>query len=305
MTVIENQRLPFIGRERRVGSGSDGIDVRPVAGALGAALHGVDPRHVTDGQMESIKNLLHDYEVVFFPGARLNEAEHMAFARRFGEVAIFPVARLMGRTEPSFQVITDGPDSPPEAEMWHTDVTWTETPPDYALLHAEVVPLRGGDTLWASMTAAYEALSPTMRSVIDGLEVIHDNESFIRGLLRKVPRDNAADLIAKLQETYPPVAHPLVRTHPVTGRKALFLGGEVMRRINGMTDAESRPILDFLLRHVENATFHCRWSWQPGDLAVWDERSTIHRSAADHFPQHRSIRRLEIVGSRPFHRTSR
>ncbi len=280
-----------------------GIDVRPVAGALGAELRGVDLRALDGQTVAAVKDLLHHYEVIFFPGADLTDGEQLALARRFGDLNIFPVARLRGVTEPTCTVITDGPDSPPEADDWHTDVTWIAEPPNYALLSAQVIPRRGGDTLWASTTAAYEALSPVMRGMIDDLEVVHDNSEFIRAMLRKMPDGpQAQSLAAALREAFPPVTHPLVRTHPDTGRQALFVAGGFMRYVKGMRDSESDNLLGFLRRHIENAALQCRWRWSAGDLAIWDERSTNHRSAADHFPQERSIRRVEVSGERPYHR---
>ncbi|HEX4017953.1 MAG TPA: TauD/TfdA family dioxygenase [Frankiaceae bacterium] len=282
-----------------------GIDVRPVAGALGAELHGVDLRALDTPGVAAVKDLLHHYEVIFFPGADLTGDEQLALARQFGELNIFPVARLRGVTEPACTVITDGPDSPPEADDWHTDVTWIAEPPNYALLSAQVIPRRGGDTLWASMTAAHEALSPVMRGMIDDLEVVHDNSEFIRAMLRKMPAGPQAQSLADaLREAFPPVTHPLVRTHPDTGRQALFVAGGFMRYIRGMREPESDNLLAFLRQHIENAALQCRWRWSPGDLAIWDERSTNHRSAADHFPQERSIRRVEVSGDRPYHRSA-
>jgi alpha-ketoglutarate-dependent taurine dioxygenase len=181
----------------------------PVAGALGAELRDIDLRSNDAEVYEELRASINTYQVVFIRQACLDEAAHLQLARRLGTPSVFPLARLRGETEPGFQVINDGPDSPPETDYWHTDVTWTAEPPKYALLAALVVPERGGDTLWASMTAAFDALSPAMQD---------------------------------------------------------------------------------LLR------------WQPGDLAIWDERSTNHRSAGDHFPQHRSIRRIEVDGDRPFYR---
>jgi len=275
------------------------LEIRPVSGALGAEVRGVDLRTVDDAGFAEIRGLLHEHEVLFFPAAGLSEDEHMAVGRRFGPIAVFPVARLLGATEPRFQVITDGPDSRPTADQWHTDVTWIAEPPDYALLAATVVPERGGDTLWASMTAAYDGLSPAMQEFVAGLEVVHDNTAFIEAAREKMPDPNAGELLERLRTEYPPVVHPLVRTHPDTGRRALFLGGDFMRRIEGLHPDESRSILDLLKRHIDDARYQCRWRWTSGDLAIWDERSTNHRSAADHFPQHRSIRRIEICGSRP------
>jgi taurine dioxygenase len=276
------------------------LEITPVAGSLGAAVRGVDLRTVDQDDVEQLRDLLHEHEVLLFPGAGLTGEEQMRLGARFGPIELFPVARLFGATEPRFQTIVDGPDSPPTADQWHTDVTWIATPPTYALLHAEVVPERGGDTLWASMTTAYEALSPTMQELLAGLEVVHDNTRFIEAMAAKSTDPGVDEVCRRLREEYPPVVHPLVRTHPDTGRRALFLGGDFMRRIVGLHDAESRALLDLLARHIDDARFHCRWRWAPGDLAIWDERSTNHRNAADYFPQRRTVRRIEIEGTRPF-----
>jgi taurine dioxygenase len=277
------------------------MKVAPVSGALGAQLLDVDPRALSSAEVGELRSLLHEYEVVFLPQAHLTPDEHMELGRALGEVSIFPVSRLHGATEPTFQVIADGPTSPPDADYWHTDVTWTAEPPRYALLHAEVMPPRGGDTLWASTTAAYDALSPSMQEFLGGLTVVHDNESFIKGLKKKVPPSPERDeLCAQLREVFPPVRHPLVRTHPDTGRQALFLGGHFMRRIEELTDAESDTVLGFLRHHIDDPAFQCRWRWTPGDLAIWDERSTNHRNAADYYPEERRVRRIEIAGDRPY-----
>lgn len=281
------------------------MQVVPISGALGAEVRGVDLRTADADEVESVLDVLHRYEVIFFREARLSPDEHMAAAKALGEVNLYPIARLMGKAEPTFQEIVDGPESPPEADDWHTDVTWTAEPPRYALLHAEVVPERGGDTLWASMTTAFDALSSRMQQLVLGLEVVHDCTSFIAGMRRKmhgmgVTDEAIEEMVVKVREGYPPVTHPLVRTHPDTGRQALFLGGRFMRSVVGLHDDESRFLLDFLGRHIQDPRFHCRWRWTSGDLAIWDERSTNHRSAADHFPQARSLRRVEIVGDRPY-----
>ena len=155
--------------------------------------------------------------------------------------------------------------------------------------------------MWGSMTAAYEALSPSMQNILTGLEVVHDNESFIAGMSSKIEDPKTAeDLARQLRENYPPVTHPLVRTHPETGRRALLWGGFFMRKIVGMNEDESNLILDFLRRHVDQPRFHCRWRWRPGDLAVWDERSTIHQVVNDHFPQVRRVHRCVVDGERPY-----
>lgn len=277
------------------------MKIAPIAGAIGAEITDIDLSTLDDAALSELRAAIVEHEAVIVPGASLSEDEHQAFAHRLGAAVIFPLFTLLGSTEPTMTVIEDGPDSPPEADQWHTDVTWTVEPPDFAVLQAEVVPELGGDTLWASTTAAYEALSPRMQEFCSGLTVRHDNEGFIEGLYRKAPKwAKENDLRRRLRDAYPPVDHPLVRTHPESGRRALFLGGYFMRRINELPESESRAILDLLGHHIDDARFHCRWRWTPGDLAIWDERSTNHRSAADHFPQHRRIRRCEVGGDRPY-----
>ena len=269
----------------------------PLSGALGAVIEGVDLRD-PDLDFDAIRSALLEHEVVFFPGVDLSEDEHLALGRRFGTPSIYPVARLMGATEPTMTVIEDGPDSPNVADAWHTDVTWMAEPPAYALLHMELPCERGGDTLWASATRAYEALSPSMREFLGGLTVVHDNEGFLRNFAVKTG-DPEHDLIRKLRAEYPPVEHPLVRTHPETAKKALLYAGRFVRRVVELSEAESAAVLAFVGDHVKDPSLHCRWHWSKGDLAIWDERSTLHRAAADHWPQRRIIRRLEIDGDRP------
>jgi len=277
------------------------FEVRHVAGALGAELSGVDLRSMDDADIEALRALIHEHEVVFFRELWLTDEEHLSLGRALGTPSIFPISRLLGGTEPSFQRISDGPESPSEADSWHTDVTWVAEPPKYALLCAEVMPDRGGDTIWASMTAAYDALSPTMQRVVSDLRVVHDNESFVAALLRKTSGNPGAEQLAeRLRGEYPPVVHPLVRTNPDTGRRALFLGGQFMRHIEGMHDDESRALLEFLARHIDAPRFHRHRQWKRGDLAIWDERSTNHRNAGERLLQQRTIRRIEIDGDRPY-----
>lgn len=274
------------------------MNITRVSGALGAVIDGVDLRD-PDLDFEAIYEALLEHEVIFFREVHLDEAEQLALGRRFGTPSIFPVARILGATEPTMTVLTDGPDSPNAADMWHTDVTWTATPPKVALLHMEHPCDVGGDTLWASATKAYETLSPAMQSFCCELTAIHANTGFAKRVSEKAgaARDEILEALAR---DYPPVSHPLVRTHPETGRRALMFARQFMSHIEQLTAAESRALIHLLDEHVKESSLHCRWQWSKGDLAIWDERSTLHRSAADHWPQVRVIRRLEIDGDRPF-----
>ena len=206
----------------------DRIRLRPVSGNIGAEVTEVDLRNLDEEAFAEIHHALLENEVLFFPGSKLDDESQMALAHRFGQPSVFPLLRLMGETGPTFQVIEDGPDSPNEADYWHTDVTWTEEPPKIALLRAGVVPESGGDTMWGSMTAAYDALSPLMQERLAGLEVVHDNESFIEAVGRKMGgTEESRKLLGDLRDAYPPVTQPLIRTHPETGRRAIFWGGRL------------------------------------------------------------------------------
>lgn len=273
------------------------MQVTRVAGALGARLDDVDPRD--PAAFDGIKAALLEHEVVFLPGANLTEEEHFEFGRRFGTPSIFPVQKLLGATEPRMTVIRDGPESPNAADAWHTDATWLAEPPAYALLHMETPCEVGGDTMWCSATAAYDQLAPPMQELLTSLKVVHDNESFIKGVEAKAG-DAATDLVAGLRWEYPPIEHPMVRTHPETGRRSLVYSHRFIRRIVDFSEDESKAILAFLGEWVKEPRFHCRWQWSKGDLAIWDERATLHRASADHWPQEREIRRLEIDGDRPY-----
>jgi taurine dioxygenase len=241
--------------------------------------------------------------VLFFPDQPLSDDEHLALATRFGEPASFPIVeRLVGGGNP-LGYITDTADSPPDADGWHTDITWIETPPKMAFLQAIDIPERGGDTMWADLYAAYDALSEPMRELCRKLSVVHTVSPVIVDAFR-ARVGGGDDLADKIAVEFPPAVHPLVRTHPETGRDALFVAGGFMTGIDGMHDDESAVFLAFLNRHIENPNFHVRWSWTPGDLAIWDERCTNHRALSDHYPQYRQMRRCTVKGDRPVLSTS-
>lgn len=274
------------------------MQIRRVAGALGAEIIGVDLRD-PELDFDAVYRAFLEHEVIFFRGAHLTEEEQLALGRRFGTPSIYPVMRVLGATEPTMTVIKDGPNSPNSADRWHTDVTWTATPPKAALLHMELAAEYGGDTVWASATRAYETLSPAVRSFFESLTVVHANEGYVERIAEKAG-EHAEMIIEAIQRDYGPVKHPLVRTHPETGKRALLYAEVFIDHVAGVSRAESDMVLDFLRLHVAEVSLQCRWQWQTGDLAIWDERSTLHRSAADHFPQRRIIRRLEIDGDRPY-----
>jgi taurine dioxygenase len=280
------------------------MEIEPLSGAIGGIVRGVTLRSLEGAQIEAVREALHAYEMLAFPDQHLGDDEQLALGEKFGEIGVFPLAGIFGNPGKTITPIYDGPESPSQADGWHTDVTWMEKPPNYALLRADVVPERGGDTLWASLTAAFEGLSPTLQKLLRGLEVHHDCTTFLDAVRAKIGEEAfvASGVEPKLRAEHPGVDHPLVRTHPDTGREALFLGGDFMRHIVGMREVESAALLRLLREHLEDARYHVRWRWSPGDLVIWDERSTNHRSAGDHFPQERLVCRCEVGRDRPFYR---
>ena len=172
---------------------------------------------------------------------------------------------------------------------WHSDVSADEEPPLGSILHLETVPSHGGDTLFASMYAAYDALSDRMRAFLDDLTARHESDY----------TGQYGD--HKPQREFPKASHPVIRTHPVTGRKALFVNSGFTRRIEGLSHHESRALLDFLFDHIKNPAFQCRFGWQPYSIAMWDNRCVQHVAVWDYYPETRSGIRVTVKGDRPFH----
>ena len=286
---------PGIGAEESY----ETIQVSRIGGSLGAVVSGVDPREdLTDQQFSEIHQALLRHEVIIFRNVPMSSEAQLELASLWGQPSIYPLQTILGATEPSTSVIRDDVYSLPTTDNWHTDVTWIEVPPKVALLQALVAPPYGGDTMWCSITSAYDALSDPMKAMVDGLEVHHSNyPQYCTSMAKKSGR---WELVPKLREAFPGVNHPLVRTHPETGRRALYLATNFHQYVVGLTEAESTALLDYLVRHIDQPRFHCRWSWTEGDLAIWDERSTNHRGVADHYPQVREVRRCTVDGDRPY-----
>ena len=269
-----------------------------IAGALGAELLGIDLREELDGDdIAALEQSILEHHVVFVRNQLLSDEQHLALGRRFGEISVYPLSAAMGG-EVALETITDSAESPPKADHWHTDVTWLAKPPKLGILCAQEIPPYGGDTLWANLHTAYEALSPLFQQRIDALSVFHDaGADFWANVEVALGAERSREIRSKVAAG---AEHPLVRTHPITGRKALFVAGNFMQHIVGMSEAESRVLLDFLMTHASQPRFQCRWRWRPGDLAIWDERCTLHHALSDHFPQVRRMRRCTVDGERPY-----
>jgi taurine dioxygenase len=272
------------------------VEIRPLSAALGAEVVGVDLRPpLDDADVLAVHAALIEHQVLFFHDQVMDDEDQLALASRFGEVSIYPVSRLAGATDRRVSYIRDSAESPPDADGWHTDVTWIADPPVAAFLSAQLIPEVGGDTLWASLYGAYDALSPTMQDLCERLTVRHwYGEQFEAAISRAMP----SELVDRLRAEYPPVEHRLVGVHPVTGRHALLLSGQFMHEIVGMRPAESAMFLRFLRSRLDDPNLHVRWHWREGDLAIWDERCTNHRALSDHYPRPRVMRRCTVDGPR-------
>jgi taurine dioxygenase len=269
------------------------IQVRPVAGALGAEIGGVDLGDLDDATFAELRAAWLAHGVCFFRDQDLSPEQHKAFGRRFGELQIHPFLLSRGAEgHPEIIVLESDESRPYVAAGWHTDVTFLERPPLASILRAVEVPAWGGDTLWSSCTAAYDALSATMQRILADLVAVHDTaKTFSRGAY---PSERHPE-----QGEAPRAEHPVVRTHPETGRKALFVNPAFTSHIRGLRRAESDALLAFLYRHMETPEFTCRFHWEKGSVAIWDNRCTQHRVVADNVKAYRRMERVTIEGNRP------
>ena len=279
-------------------AGSNVLQIEPLTPAIGAVLRGVNlADRASDGLIDDIRQALLKHQVIFFEDQDLTPTQQRDFAARFGDLHVHPLYDT-DDAHPEIMVIDNHVDNPTDNNFWHTDVTFIETPPLGAILHARQLPPVGGDTMWASMTAAYRALSRPMQTFLEGLEAVHDFAYAFtpQGLAGS---QAGAERYAKAVAENPPVVHPVVRTHPETGEPGIFVNSVFTSRIKGLRREESRALMDFLNRHVQQPEFVVRWRWTPGAVAFWDNRCTQHRAVDDFLPHRRVMNRATILGDRP------
>lgn len=274
------------------------ITVKPIAGALGAEIEGVDIGKGLDAEaVAAVRQALLDHLVIFFHDQEISSESFIAFARAFGEPAQYP---LLPGIE-GYPLITEVAKYEHERNnfggIWHADTTYLANPPMGSMLYALEVPAYGGDTMWANQYLAYEALSETMRAVLDGLVGVSTSA---RADVSKTREDmlRKAGAAAALSEHV--AEHPAVRTHPETGRKCLFVNVAHTSHFKGMTEAESAPILNYLFQHQVRPEFTCRFRWRRGSLAFWDNRAAQHNPINDYHGFRRVMRRITLAGEAPY-----
>jgi taurine dioxygenase len=261
------------------------LDVTPLTGSIGAAVRGVGLADLTDRQFDTIRSAFHTHCMLVFPDQHLSVDEHVAFAARWGPFSTSPFVKYLDDHPGVLQLYNLGK-TKAVTENWHYDSTFLPEPPSMTILSAREIPV-GGDTMWSNQYAAYEALSDGMKHLLDGLRA----EFAGTRLAKRVGREGEA----------PSALHPVVRTHPETGRKALFVGhpGDTMRRLEAMTIEESRPIIEYLYAHSPTPDRVYRHRWSAGDVVLWDNRCTMHYAVHDYGEQTRILHRISIAGDVP------
>jgi taurine dioxygenase len=265
------------------------IQVVPLTPNIGAEIGGIDLANpLSDQQFNEIHHVLMRHLVIFFRDQKLTTDQHKAFGRRFGELHIHPVVGMADHPE-VIEIMANENSTYVAGEVWHSDVTCDPEPPMGSILYIHRTPDNGGgDTLFANMYRAYETLSEPVRRMIDGLTAVHDGERVYR--VRQGRTEN---------RDYPRTEHPVVRTHPVTGRKALFVNRNFTSHITGMSKLESDALLEMLYRHSERDDMKCRFKWRPNSIAFWDNRCAMHQAMWDYYPQKRYGQRVTIAGDKP------
>ncbi len=280
------------------------IHATPLTGTLGAQIDGVDLSVTLDDEViDAIRQALLEHRVLFFREQELGPSELVRFAPRFGPLT--PAHPIHNGIEGHPEVLVIDTSTNPRARArqfegartykWHTDVTFVEEPPLGSLLHAQVIPPRGGDTQWADTVDAYAGLSEPLREIVDGLVAVHDGRRVFGQLAKLDPTGRAKERLDAL----PPVRHPVVRVHPETGERSLFVNPAFTSHLDGFAPHESDAILQLLYEQIAQPERTVRWRWAEGDLAFWDNRSTAHYAITDYGDQHRKLQRVTIAGDRP------
>jgi taurine dioxygenase len=273
------------------------LGLRKVGAFLGAEVTGVDlTQPLDDTIVKAIGDALAAYEVLIFPRQTISSEDLKRFGRYFGELTVHPFS-TNAADEPELIVYDNKEGNPPAAtDIWHSDETFRECPPMGTMLCSKIVPNIGGDTAFHSMTAAYESLSDRMQHFISGLQAVHDFKPF-KALFAET--EEGWRRLRQFEEIYRPVTHPVVRLHPITRKKALFVNPQFTLFIKGMEERESRTLLDTLFRVTTVLEHQYRHRWEPDMVVFWDNRSTQHAAVHDYYPQRRLMERVTMKGDRP------
>jgi len=269
----------------------------PMTPTIGAEVEGVDLARSLDGRtVAALRQALLDWKVLFFRDQDITTEQHLAFARNFGELEVHPFAPQKPGY-PEVLAITHDANSRGKENTWHSDVTWRLEPSLGSILRALEIPPVGGDTLFADMYAAYDGLSDEVKAKVEGKVAVHDFVNFRKGMRK---RGVSEEEIAAFDRQYPRAEHPVIRTHPETGRKAIYVNAGFTQHIVGMEKADSDALLAHLYAQAAIPEYQCRFRWSKNAIAFWDNRASQHYAASDYFPAVRRMERVTVVGDRPY-----
>lgn len=270
------------------------IVAKPFCPNLGAEIYGVDlSQDVPDDQFAEIQDAFLKYQVLFFKDQKeIPPEQHVKFGKRFGPLHAHPAAPTMVGHPEIFEIHATKDSKIANGEFWHSDVSCDETPPLGTMLQIHIAPPCGGDTMFSDMYAAYDDLSEPIKSMLEGLSALHSSEHIYKGRYSDRGRQDA-DIDC------PQAVHPIVRTHPDTGRKSLFVNRTFTTKILGLSDRESEALLALLFEHAEHINYQIRFRWTLNDMAFWDNRCCMHRAIWDYWPAERKGRRVTVKGDRP------
>ena len=270
--------------------------VQRLGASLGAEISGLDLKApMADDTFQAFEAALIEHKVLVLRDQHLTTEQHVRFSQKFGELEVHPM-RPQGEF-PEILVLDNHKDNPVlSTDVWHSDTTFRKNPTKYTILRCQIMPELGGDTLWANMETAYNGLSERFRGMIDGLRAVHDFQNF-RVLFKNTAEDRIK--LHKMEDMFPNPSHPVVRTHPATGRKSIYVNPQFTLRIEGLEAAESRALLDVLFAQARVPEYQFRLRWSPGTIVFWDNRSTQHYAANDYYPNRRRMERTAVVGDIP------
>lgn len=272
----------------------DALEIRRVAGALGAEIGGVDlSKPLADGAVAAIRKALVEHQVIFFRDQDLSPEQQLAFGRRFGPLNIHPYVSGMADHPEVMEIIKEPSDKTNFGGGWHSDMSFLEHPSIGSILYAVQTPEWGGDTLFASQVAAFERLSPALQKTLEGLNAVH-SAGREYGPTGHSAQKRGSMQVAEAEGLVGEYVHPVVKVHPETGRKALYVNPAFTMRFEGWTKRESKGLLEFLFDHSRYEAFTCRFSWAPGSVAFWDNRSVWHFALNDYPGQRRHMRRVTV-----------
>ncbi|MBO6949766.1 MAG: TauD/TfdA family dioxygenase [Rhodospirillales bacterium] len=280
------------------------IEVRPLTGALGAEIFGVDIAKMDDATFDEIYDAFLEHLVIFFRDQDITPEQQLAFAHRFGEIHTHPYMKGLDDYPEILEIVKEPKDTYTFGNIWHTDQMFTPKPAKATILYAKETPAAGGDTMFANMYMAYDCMSEPMKSMLSGVK------TFNAGAKRKYNDERSraerykgtsamADKVRDPGNLITESAHPVIRTHPETGKKSLYIGSHT-QSLDGFSDEESAPMVDYLQAYSTKPDFTCRFRWAPGSMAIWDNRCTQHLALADYNGHRRCMHRITICGDEPF-----